>query len=1081
MTHGLSPSPVRGAVFCVDSPAALRDAFTQAAANGADDEVRLRSGTYAGSFRYQSSENRSLAVSGGWDAGCAARGDDPSLTVMDGEGSARPLEFAGSVLFTARVENLSFRGGYVLGRGGGVNASGCSLTVDGCRFQGNRASDKGGAIAVEGSSHPRPTLLVTDSLLEENSGNGGGGVYAQNVFAVTLTGNTLAGNVARNDVGGGLYVFVGDAVTVTGNVFRENAAPGHGGGALLFAGALLINGNLFQDNLVESPYYAGGALFLNGISSTLVSNTFVGNRAGEGGGLYVSILKDAHWARLVNNLFAGNAASTAADISLHNNDDNYGGYSPVTMLHNMADWSPSGFVIRQPGYPVDASNLPAADPRFLDPAAGNYRLGGDSPCLGAGLSSEANLPPTDLDGRPRVVGVVDLGAYEQPPAPPAPTGLTASDGTSREGVLLAWTGVDGEDGYRILRADAAGGPYVQVGLAGPDAVSHLDPLPCRSGTFHYRVAAFTYGGDSAPTAPDEGWVAACPAPGAPGGVRASDGLLAGVVRVSWEAADHAGEYLVWTAPESAGDYTLVAVVPWDSLAADLSRPCDGLTAWYRVTARNDYGESAPSAADAGSIAPCPVPASPAHLTASDDSHRDLVLISWSGTEWALDYVVWWSADGEGTYQEAGTVPAPATSLELPFPCGQSGWFRVTARNATGESPLSNADAGSTSSCLTPPVPSGVAAGDGSFLDRVEVTWSDGEGEEGYRVYGAGAAGGPWTLLGSVGADTTLFTDPLPCGTLRHYRVAAWNSFGESAPSASDPGSTADCPVPPAPGGVAAGDGLLPDGVEVTWNDGEGEEEYLVYRSDLAEGPYALLGSTAAGVTTYLDAVPCGSPVRHYRVTARNGYGESDPSPADAGFPQACPPVPLYADDFDDGVLFDGGWRKVSGRWRLSGRGDRFLAAGSSGQGIILLRRSPAACRLETAVRLAPGGTPNADLLFAYRGKGAYRYVGLRPGRILIGQKGSVGSVKKGSVRTSRRAPLSAGTWHDLRVDVLPDGRVKVYLDGGTKPAATARFPDVVAGPPGLGVQASPALFDDLFLWGPDLLPGSGLEMSVPSP
>ena len=54
------------------------------------------------------------------------------------------------------------------------------------------------------------------------------------------------------------------------------------------------------------------------------------------------------------------------------------------------------------------------DPKFIDPAHGNYRLMGNSPARDAG----ENSPPgttrnVDLDGNPRVVfGTVDMGAYE---------------------------------------------------------------------------------------------------------------------------------------------------------------------------------------------------------------------------------------------------------------------------------------------------------------------------------------------------------------------------------------------------------------------------------------------------------------------------------------------------------------------------------------------------------------------------------------------------------------------------------------------------------------------------------------------
>ena len=60
----------------------------------------------------------------------------------------------------------------------------------------------------------------------------------------------------------------------------------------------------------------------------------------------------------------------------------------------------------------------ADDPRFVDPAAGDFRLQAGSPCINTGLTLEGMTAETDLSGGRRVwQRFVDLGALEYvPPA-----------------------------------------------------------------------------------------------------------------------------------------------------------------------------------------------------------------------------------------------------------------------------------------------------------------------------------------------------------------------------------------------------------------------------------------------------------------------------------------------------------------------------------------------------------------------------------------------------------------------------------------------------------------------------------------
>src|SRR5262249_242710 len=61
----------------------------------------------------------------------------------------------------------------------------------------------------------------------------------------------------------------------------------------------------------------------------------------------------------------------------------------------------------------DADGNFAADPLFVDTQNNDLHLMSASSCVNAGTAAAPNLPATDMEGNPRIVGTApDLGAYE---------------------------------------------------------------------------------------------------------------------------------------------------------------------------------------------------------------------------------------------------------------------------------------------------------------------------------------------------------------------------------------------------------------------------------------------------------------------------------------------------------------------------------------------------------------------------------------------------------------------------------------------------------------------------------------------
>ena len=203
-------------------------------------------------------------------------------------------------------------------------------------------------------------------------GSAGGGVLCGDTNFI-VTNCVIAGN-SSNDVGGGAA-----GVTLVNCIISGNSVPsglnGTGGGA---AGCLLVNCVLVNNFAVYGGAAASGGTLVN---CTVVSNASVNVY----GSLFSSRLKNS----IVYDNFAHQTNRETAVASFFTN-------------------CCTSFVI-PPSYGANNITNP---PQFANAAAGDFRLGPDSPCIKAGNNSFiANA--TDLDGYPRIAGgAVDIGAYE---------------------------------------------------------------------------------------------------------------------------------------------------------------------------------------------------------------------------------------------------------------------------------------------------------------------------------------------------------------------------------------------------------------------------------------------------------------------------------------------------------------------------------------------------------------------------------------------------------------------------------------------------------------------------------------------
>jgi hypothetical protein len=252
--------------------------------------------------------------------------------------------------------------------------------------------------------------------------------------------------------GGGQYPYGGGAISVTdfskltiANCIIRNNVADYGGAFFLYRHANpRIVGNLIVDNhaLVNA-----GAVYCAYSYPQMVNNTIVRNVIHNEDNPYIEtcgVLNFIGKPVLANNIILGNDPMLwYMHSQLWNTKDYY------TIYNNIEGYTGSG------------GNMDA-DPLFVDPAGGTFRLSSGSPCIDA---SDNDAVPDgvikELDGNPRFVDdpctdpdtgngippIVDMGAYEYQPCAGDVDCDGDTDHTDLGALLGAWDSEPGDPNW----------------------------------------------------------------------------------------------------------------------------------------------------------------------------------------------------------------------------------------------------------------------------------------------------------------------------------------------------------------------------------------------------------------------------------------------------------------------------------------------------------------------------------------------------------------------------------------------------------------------------------------------------------
>lgn len=334
------------------------------------------------------------------------------------------------------IDGLEFTRGADDGITAGAGAGATHLVIQRCVFD---AIADSGIILSQGT-----TAIVRVNRFTNlgSSGAGGVGVGVTNESAVDVVDNTFSnllgpaisyrngssGSAARNRVTGGPgsgafsdgFEILASSIDISRNILN---GVGRYGIAFLATGPsdpirrsrVSIVENLIINSGTVEPSCGDGLLLLSTgratYDFTIINNTIV-ESAGSG---VTFVLQDPRSRVIMSNtIVTGSKAAVGDlfDLGLENDQRDQISLSHCLIGRDTVFHS------------VGRDGTITGDPRFVDAAAGDFRLRSGSPAIDAGSNAAPLLPDLDLDGRPRIqdgnadgTAVVDIGAFEfSPPA-----------------------------------------------------------------------------------------------------------------------------------------------------------------------------------------------------------------------------------------------------------------------------------------------------------------------------------------------------------------------------------------------------------------------------------------------------------------------------------------------------------------------------------------------------------------------------------------------------------------------------------------------------------------------------------------
>lgn len=427
--------------------------------------------------------------------------------------------------------------------------------------------------------------------------------------------------------------------------------------------------------------------------------------------------------------------------------------------------------------------------------------------------------------------------------PISPSNLLATDGDYIDRIVLSGYAVPKGDTYDVYRSttdDPLTASIILSDIATPTAEDLNVPLP--DVVYYYWVIAKNSEGSSAFSEVADGFRAR-PLPGAPSGIIATFAAHPDKIVVSWNPPAEADTYTLYYSDDSDfQNATVLASGLTDTSYDDFSATA-GVLRWYWVRAFNAAGGGGISES-ANGVRSEPVPSPPSTVTAEDSVHYGSIALTWSAVAEANSYSVYRNTtDSFGTASQMVNSLSVTSWTDTNVDESANYFYWVTGTNYGGEGSPSLSEPGSTRSIMLA-VTANVSATDGTYDNRIVISWDSANDAVDYRVMRSESSEGPFSTLTTTSSTSHTDSNVVP-GIQYFYTVTSIDINADSAaPSMPDAGYRSL----KAPASVMVSLGRFQGLVKLSWASVEGAVLYRVFRGKDPGGGDAL----EVGDTTELE-------------------------------------------------------------------------------------------------------------------------------------------------------------------------------------------------------------------------------------